>query len=98
MRSFKKGLLRQTRIENITSSYRYLHSIIATPNSIGGCSTITISFKYQGWLPGDLPETYVWNNLNTGEEIFVDGCIDLSTLTYNCIGRIQFNWDDGITC
>lgn len=98
MRSFKKGLLRQHRVVSTVDNFRHLISVCAAPNPSGGCNTITVSFQYQGWLPGDLPETYVWNSLNINEEFFINACIDVNTLTYNCIGRIVFTWDDGITC
>ncbi len=98
MRSFKKGLLRQRRIVSETENLRHLVSLRAAANPSGGCNTITVSFQYAGWIIGDLPETYVWNSSNTNEEIFINACIDVNTLTYNCIGRIVFTWDDGIIC
>lgn len=98
MRSFKKGLLRQRRVASSIDNFRHLVSVRAAPNPSGGCNTITVSFQYQGWLPGDLPETYVWTSSNINEDFPINACIDLNTLTYNCIGRIVFTWDDGITC
>lgn len=96
MRSFKKGILRQRRIISETSSLRYLISVSANPNpgGGGGCSLINVSFA----LPGDDPVTYSWNIDNAGEVIVIDSCIDLNTLTYNCIGRIDFQWNDEIIC
>ena len=96
MRSFKKAILRQRRVISDTPSLRYLISVSANPNSGGGggCSLISVSFE----IPGDDPVTYSWNIDNAGEVIVIDSCIDLNTLTYNCIGRIDFQWNDEITC
>jgi hypothetical protein len=98
MRSFKKGLLRQHRIVSEIENLRHLVSVRAVPNEGGGCNTITVSFQYAGWTLGDVPEQFIWTGANIGDEFFINACIDLNTLTYNCIGRIVFTWDDGITC
>ena len=74
---------------------RYLTSVSAVPNPSGDCSIISISFKYAGDIE---TQFFSWNTENSGELFEVSGCIDLTTLTYNCVGRITFNWDDGINC
>lgn len=79
---------------------RHLVSVYATPNpSGGGCDVITLTFQLLGWSPGDLPETFVWDETNTGQTYTLGSCIDITTLDYNgCIGRIVFTWNDGIEC
>ena len=79
---------------------RHLTEIFATPNLTpeAGCSEIAVSFYYTD-DPIE-PELLLWNSENSGQLFTINRCIDLSTLTYaeDCIGRIQFEWNDTISC
>jgi hypothetical protein len=53
------------------------------------CTSITLAID-------DL--VFVWTSLNSGEVFEVESCIDYTLINTNCLGNIQFNWDDDITC
>ncbi len=77
----------------------YLNSVTATVNiQGGGCNLINLSFHFTGWQIGDPTEIYQWDENNSGETFIIDACIDLTTLTYNCQGRVNFSWNDSIDC
>ena len=93
---YKKCYQETTEDSTYPCNSRYLVSMFATPNSLqGGCNEITVSFKY---IYSDEIETFTWTISNSAEVFKVGGCIDLSTLSFNCPTRINFTWNDTISC
>ena len=96
---YKKVYQETTEDVTIPCKNRYLTNVYAVPNPPGnGCSVISVSFHFAGWQPGDEFEMYSWTVTNSGEVYTINSCIDLDTLTYNCLGRINFTWDDNTSC
>ena len=96
---YKKVYQETTEDVTIPCNNRYLTNVFATPNSqLGGCNMISIRFHFAGWQPGDDIEMYSWTMTNADEVYTINSCIDLNTLTYNCLNRITFTWDDNTSC
>ena len=85
-------------IETPQCNNRYLSTVIANPNINGGCGQICVSFHYAGWSTSDEIESFCWDESNIGKVFSVERCIDLNTLTFNCIGRVTFTWNDLNNC
>lgn len=88
----------QIPIETAECNGRYLVKVYSLPYSLESCSTIVVNFHFLNWTEGDPLEVYTWTEANPGQEFFVESCIDLDTLTFNCLERIKFIWDDTIEC
>jgi len=96
---YKKVYQETNEDVTIPCNNRYLISVFAAPNDLqGGCNAISVSFHFAGWQIGDDIEMFSWDYTNWTQEYYINRCIDLDTLTYNCGNRINFIWDDNISC
>jgi hypothetical protein len=88
-----------SEITNTPCNFKYLSSVTATPNLTGGCNEIYVSFLPKVYTdPVEDLQIYIWDFSNTGQMVNINLCIDMSTLQYNCPGRVTFFWDENIDC